>query len=118
MSNSILYVKTIILSIEKIFLYSSSYTDADNFYHDLKSFDATMIHFINIGEMIERIDGSIKDSYPHIPWRDIKDFRNLVAHNYFGIDADEIWDIIKNHLPKLENSMNKILKDMETNNVK
>jgi len=118
MYNTILSIKTILLSIEKILLYSSPSTNADNFYHDIKSFDATMIHFITIGEMIERIDISTKDNYPTIPWRDIKDFRNLVAHNYFGIDADEIWDIIQNHLPKLKENMNEILKDMENNNVK
>lgn len=113
MSNKELALKTIILSIDKIVLYSSSGCDADDFYHDSKSFDAVMIHFINIGEMIERIDDKLKKQYPSIPWRDVKDFRNLVAHNYFGIDAEEIWDIIENNLPTLRTNIIKILKDME-----
>ena len=113
MSNTYLAFKTILLSIEKIILYSSSCSTADNFYHDTKSFDATMIHFINLGEMIERIDENTKENYPFIAYRDIKDFRNLVAHNYFGIDAEEIWDIINNHLPTLKKEIIKILKDMD-----
>ncbi len=116
MSNTQLALKTILLSIEKILLYTTASNDADDLYHDGKSFDATMIHFINIGEMIERIDENTKNHYPSIPWRDVKDFRNLVAHNYFGIDAEEIWDIIENYLPRLKENINKILKDMENNN--
>ena len=113
MSNTELALKTILLSIEKIPLYSSSNSNADDFYHDSKSFDTTMIHFINLGEMIERIDENTKKHYPSIPYREVKDFRNLVAHNYFGVDAEEIWDIIKNHLPTLQKNIIKILKDME-----
>jgi len=70
-----------------------------------------MIHFINIGEMIERLSHGIKESYSDVPWRDIKDFRNLVTHNYFGIDADELWDIITNHLPTLKVSLATILQN-------
>jgi len=113
MSNTELAFKTILLSIDKILLYSSSNSDADNFYHDSKSFDATMIHFINLGEMIERIDDDTKNYYSSIPYRDIKNFRNLVAHNYFGIDAEEIWDIIHNHLPTLKTNIIKILTHMD-----
>ncbi|PHS41055.1 MAG: DUF86 domain-containing protein [Sulfurovum sp.] len=113
MSNTELAFKTILLSIEKILLYSSSSSDADDFYHDSKSFDATMIHFINLGEMIERIDEDTKKHYSSIPYQEIKDFRNLVAHNYFGIDAEEIWDIIHNHLPTLKVNIIKILKNMD-----
>ncbi len=105
MSNDQLAFLTIIESIDKIINYSQSSKNADTFYHDSKSFDACMIHFINIGEMIDRLSAQTKKQYAHIAWRDIKDFRNLVTHNYFGIDADEIWDIIINHLPKLKNDI-------------
>ena len=109
MSNDTLALRTIIESIDKIVLYSQESNTADDFYHDTKSFDATMIHFINIGEMIERLSPDIKDLNSNIPWRDIKDFRNLVSHNYFGIDADELWDIIVNHLPKLKTDINTLI---------
>lgn len=113
MSNDTLALQTIIESINKIILYSSTSCAADNFYHDTKSFDATMIHFINIGEMIDRLSNEIKEIHPEIPWRDIKDFRNLVTHNYFGIDADEIWDIIVNHLPKLKTDISTIIQNYD-----
>ncbi len=113
MSNDSLALLTIIESIDKIYLYSNSSKTADDFYHDTKSFDACMIHFINIGEMTTRLSDNIKESYSNIPWKDIKDFRNLVSHNYFGIDADELWDIITNHLPRLKTSISNILQNYE-----
>jgi uncharacterized protein with HEPN domain len=39
----------------------------------------------------------------------MKDFRNLVAHDYLGVDAEEVWQIIKNDLPTLRNAIKKIL---------
>jgi len=109
MSNDSLSLQTIIISIDKITLYASTSQTADDFYHDTKSFDACMIHFINIGEMIERLSPDFKISHDNIPWQEIKNFRNLVAHNYFGIDADEIWDIIQNHLPTLKQNIHSLL---------
>lgn len=111
MSNDSLALQTVVESIDKIALYASTSCTADDFYHDEKSFDACMIHFINIGEMIDRLSVETKNIHPDIPWREIKDFRNLVTHNYFGIDADEIWDIITNHLPQLKTSILTILQN-------
>ena len=109
MSSDYLALRTIIESIDKIELYSSTSHSSDDFYHDEKSFDACMIHFINIGEMIGRLSSEVKNSHPDIPWKEIRDFRNLVSHNYFGIDADELWDIIVNHLPELKTNILAIL---------
>jgi len=109
MSKEDLSLLTIIDSIDRILQYSGASQNADDFYHDTKSFDACMIHFINIGEMIDRLSPEFKASNPTIPWQEIKDFRNLVAHNYFGIDAEEIWDIIQNHLPLLKQNIQSLL---------
>ncbi len=92
-------------AIDKIKLYSQDFSDADTFYHDQKSFDATMMQFIVIGEIISRLDTNFKKSHNQIPWQKIKDFRNIIAHDYFGIDADEIWDIINNKLLPLQNDI-------------
>ena len=92
-------------AIDKIKLYSQDFNDADTFYHDQKSFDATMMQFIVIGEIISRLDENFKKSNSQIPWQKIKDFRNIIAHDYFGIDADEIWDIVNNKLLPLQNAI-------------
>jgi len=105
MSKILLNLKTLIESIDKIQNYSSTFDTPEDFYNDQKSFDATMMQFVIIGETISRIDEKFKKSHDHIPWQKIKDFRNIIAHDYFGIDADEIWDIINNKLLPLKNDI-------------
>ncbi len=105
MSKIKLDLLSLLEAIDKIKLYSQDFNDADTFYHDQKSFDATMMQFIVIGEIISRLDENFKKSNSQIPWQKIKDFRNIIAHDYFGIDADEIWDIVNNKLLPLQNAI-------------
>ena len=99
-------------AIEKIELYSQDFTNADDFYHDQKSFDASMMQFVVIGEAVSRLDESYKQHHCEIPWQSIKDFRNIIAHNYFGIDADEIWDILENKLLPLKTKLSLLYKEL------
>ncbi|MEA3495527.1 MAG: nucleotidyltransferase [Bacteroidota bacterium] len=86
-------------SIQKILDYSGKFENADDLYNDTKSFDATMMNFVIIGEMVEKLSSNfIAETENKIDWFKIKSLRNIVAHNYFGIDAEEVWQIIKNHL--------------------
>lgn len=82
----------------------------DSFYHDEKTFDAVLLNFVIIGESVARLSDQIKDSNSNVPWNQIKGFRNFVVHDYFGVDAEEVWQIIQNHLPKLLEDINPILK--------
>lgn len=110
MSDSIHFnLIALIEAIEKVELYSKDFSDADLFYHDQKSFDASMMQFVVIGEIITRLDENFKATHPQIPWQKIKDFRNIIAHDYFGIDADEIWDIIQHKLLPLKGDINMLL---------
>ena len=78
-------------SIQKIQLYSGKFSNADEFYEDSISFDATMMNFIVIGEMVEKLsDDFISATGEEINWTKVKSFRNIIAHNYFGIDAEEV----------------------------
>lgn len=43
-------------------------------------------------------------------WAKIKTFRNIIAHNYFGVDAEEVWQIIQLQLPEFKKQVSKILK--------
>ena len=94
--------QTILDAISKIIQFTKPFSDPDSFFHDVKTFDAVMMNFIVIGEMVDRISKIAKDDNPQIEWNRIKGFRNLVAHDYFGIDAEEVWQIISNDLPILK----------------
>ena len=102
-------VLNIIESAQKIQDYSEKFSNTDDFYHDTKSFDASMMNFVIIGEMVEKLsEGYILETKDYIDWFKTKGFRNIVAHNYFGIDADEIWEIISNKIKPLKESLKAI----------
>ena len=98
-------------AIDKIKQYSVSFSSSDEFMSDNQAFDASLMNFIVIGEMVDKISQALKDSSENeINWHKIKSFRNILAHNYFGVDAEEVWQIIHNDLPKLEMQLKKLTK--------
>ncbi len=103
-------LQNILESIEKIKLYSNEFVNVDQFFEHTKSFDATMMNFVVIGEMAEKLsDELIQKTQTYIDWYKIRGFRNIIAHNYFGIDAEEVWQIIQNSLPVLEKSIKELI---------
>ena len=111
MSNIYFNLQSLLEAIDKIDDYSHAFENADDFYHDSKSFDASMMQFVVIGEIVTRLDEDYKTTHRTIPWQKVKDFRNIIAHDYFGIDADEIWSIIQNHLLPLRNRIQLLLEE-------
>ena len=73
-----------------------------------KLFDAVMMNFIALGEAVDKLSDNFKDDNNNIEWYKINSFRNIIAHDYFGVNASEVWQIIKNHLPKLKEDLMKI----------
>lgn len=69
------------------------------------------MNFVIIGEAVTRLTQELKDVQTQVPWTHIKGFRNLVAHDYFGVDAEEVWQIIQNNLPELNRSIELIIKE-------
>jgi uncharacterized protein with HEPN domain len=106
-----LNIISIIESIEKIQEFTECFTNADAFYADKKSFDASLMNFVVIGEMITRLSKEIMEKYPQIDWQKIKAFRNIVAHDYFGVDAEEVWQIITDKLLPLKTELQKIIQE-------
>lgn len=94
---------------EKILRYSKDFGSADDFYSDAKSFDATLMNFLVIGETVTKISEPVISVNPKITWSKIKGLRNIVAHDYFGVDAEEIWEIIQKHIPKFITDLEEIL---------
>lgn len=92
----------------KISRFSSGFSDADMLFQDEKTFDAVLMNFVVIGEAVARLTKEITEVYQDVPWAKIKDFRNIIAHNYFGVDAEEVWQIIQNNLPELKQYIQEI----------
>ena len=100
--------ETILISIDKIIEYSSEFDEPSSFYNT-KEFEASIMNFIIISEMAEKISLVVQENYSFIDWKGIKGFRNIAAHDYFGLDVKEVWDIIHNDLPKLQKEIKEII---------
>ena len=64
-----------------------------------------------IGEAVARLSPDVKDQHPEIPWTDIKGLRNVVVHNYFGIDWAEVWSAASTDVPVLRSQLLEILRE-------
>ena len=55
-----------------------------------------------IGEAVKNLPEEIKRSHPEIPWRDIAGMRDIVVHQYFGIDLEFVWHAVAKDIPELK----------------
>ncbi|MHB1921329.1 MAG: HepT-like ribonuclease domain-containing protein [Chitinophagaceae bacterium] len=81
----------------------------DMYVGDLKTKHAVERNFSIIGEAVARIDKSFWDKHSSVDWLEVKDFRNIIVHDYFGIDDTIVWDIIYLNLDQLEKDIVVIL---------
>ena len=79
--------------------------------------DAICMMLIAVGESFKKIDieteGKLLSEYKQIDWKGVKGVRDVLSHNYFNIDAEEIFYICKHNLDPLLRSVKKMLKDLE-----
>ncbi|MEW5842265.1 MAG: HepT-like ribonuclease domain-containing protein [Bacteroidota bacterium] len=102
-------LQNILDSINKINSYTQLFQNADELYNDNKSFDAVLMNFVIIGEMVAKLSDEFKENNSKVDWSNIKGFRNIIAHQYFGIDAEEVWGIILNELPILKRELEEVI---------
>ena len=103
-----LYLDDIYDSARKILEYTKSLSPEDFTKSDMV-FDAVIRNFEIIGEASRSIPSDLKAKYPSIEWTKLAGFRNILIHEYFGIDRDILWDVISNHLPLLIREIQRIL---------
>ncbi len=95
----ILYLEDMFQSMQRIEEYLGD-LDFRKFKMTYMVVDAIIRNFEIIGEASKNIPPEIQEKYPEIPWRKMYGLRNLIAHEYFGIDYEMIWEIEKNNLPQ------------------
>ena len=81
----------------------------DDFCNDRKTYSAVIREFEIIGEAVGKLPESFRKRRPDVEWQDIKDFRNLLSHEYFGVDLEIVWNVIEDDLPVLMDAVKKIL---------
>jgi len=108
--NTYLFVFDIFIAILKIEKVSSAYIDADKLKHDFMAWDSIIREFEIIGEASKHL---IKAEIFDKEYRTIVDFRNVLIHAYFGIDEDEVWQIIHHNLNDIKELTQEIIKQLD-----
>ncbi len=95
-----LRISDIIEAIENALDYSAGMT-FEQFIADRKTIDAVVRNFIIIGEASSHLPEEIIERHIDLPWREMRDMRNIVVHEYFGVDYMIVWETLKKNLPPL-----------------
>ena len=82
----------------------------DQFSNDRKTYSAVIREFEIIGEAVGKLPEELKGRRPEVEWQDIKEFRNLLSHEYFGVDLEIVWKIIEDDLPVLMDAIREIVR--------
>ncbi|TAL68642.1 MAG: DUF86 domain-containing protein [Bacteroidetes bacterium] len=105
--NVSLYINDILDSIRKIEKYTND-KDYHQFKNDSLTVDAVIRNFEIIGEAANQLPKSFKESTSDVEWKYMIDFRNVIIHEYFGINYEIIWDIIQNELLQFKNKISEL----------
>ncbi|MDD5268192.1 MAG: DUF86 domain-containing protein [Methylococcales bacterium] len=106
-NNDLLYLLSIIESVEKVMLYSKDSETAISFFdtNDQINFNATLTLLIHIGETVGKLSDDLLEKSPEIHWKKIRGLRHRIAHDYIALDIVIIFDVVKNKLPDFLNAV-------------
>jgi uncharacterized protein with HEPN domain len=108
-----LYIKDILESMSLIEQFVEG-MELEDFKKDIKTSDAVIKRFENIGEATKNIPEEIKAGYPDIPWKEMAGMRDKLVHFYFGVKHELVWTAIKNRIPEIRPIIEKLMNDMES----
>ena len=96
-------------AIEQIELISSfSERGREAFFHDLIIQSAILHRLALLGEACRNVSAELRKAHPEVPWAQIIAFRNIVIHEYFGIDLELAWAIVAEHIHTLGVQLNTV----------
>ena len=106
--DSRVYLEDMLLAAEKIDRYGAGLT-RKQLEADSKTLDAIVRNLEVIGEAAKNVPEDVRSAHPEIEWKKIAGLRDILIHQYFGVDADIVWDIVRNKLPGLAQRVRHIL---------
>ncbi|MEK6873254.1 MAG: DUF86 domain-containing protein [Nanoarchaeota archaeon] len=81
----------------------------DNFKKNKLLQDAVIRRLEIIGEASRNIPRALKEKNKHVPWFEMSQFRDLIAHGYFEVSLSKVWKVFKDDLPNIKKAMENII---------
>jgi len=108
MKDDKLYLIHVSECIDRIESYVSA--GRDPFFKSRMEQDAVVRNFEIMGEAVKNMSDKFKQSHPEIPWKRVAGFRDILIHDYMGVDVNEVWKIVERDLPILKSQISQLLK--------
>ncbi len=99
-------------ALQRIIAYTVELT-FEEFLADQKTQDAVLRNLQVMGEAVKKLSAPLKQAHPRLPWKQMAGMRDKVVHDYFGINYDIVWALVKEELPALLQSLTAIHSDGE-----
>ncbi|MDN5940491.1 MAG: DUF86 domain-containing protein [Nitrospira sp.] len=106
--DSRVYLEDILDATRKITSYTGSLSKAA-FLGDEKTIDAVVRNLEVIGEAVKKLPEDIRAQHSSVEWKKIAGLRDILIHEYFGLDAEIVWDIVRNKVPALDREVRTML---------
>lgn len=94
---------------EKVIGYCSEYS-YERFAADSVMVEACVFNLSQLGELCRLVDDDFSKVHPEVPWREMYGLRNRIVHDYEGVNLQLVWEIIREDLPELQRSLQKLIK--------
>ena len=104
-----LFIHDILRAIQSIEQFVGK-MEFNDFIKDEKTKSAVVWQIHIIGEATKNIPKSIRDKYKEVPWKYMARMRDKIAHFYFGIDYEIVWNVIKDKLPRIRPEIEQVLR--------
>jgi len=103
------FLEDIKKSCEKVVQFTKGRSKDQVFKDDIRA-DAVLLNLHIIGEAVKKLPGDLRERYPDVAWREIAGLRDVIAHTYFALDPDILWDAVERDVPALLDAVRKIIR--------
>ena len=108
--DSRVYLEDILEATRKITVYTGSLSKSA-FLEDEKTLDAVVRNLEVIGEAVKKLPENLRAKHSAVEWKKIAGLRDILIHEYFGLDAEIVWDIVQNKVPALDREVRTMLNE-------